>query len=83
MKHLIALAVALVTVACTNESATRRTLEGAGFTDIEITGYRSWSCSKNDSTCTGFRAKGPNGRVVEGAVGCGMGCGKGCTIRFD
>lgn len=67
---------------CTNDSAAKRTLENAGFYDIELTGYAAFTCSDSDGSCTGFRAKNPRGQVVTGAVGCGHAC-KGCTIRFD
>lgn len=83
MKKLVL--VIAVTFSCTNSDRARSTLEAQGFTNIEITGY-SWNgCADSDSTCTGFRAVGPSGRVVEGAVGCGQiqGCGKGCTVRIN
>lgn len=69
---------------CTDEEASRRALEGAGYTNIQFNG-RSWGgCSQDDATCTKFSATGPRGALVTGAVGCGggSGCGqKGCTIR--
>lgn len=69
---------------CTNPERTQETLEGAGYREIEITGYSRGSCGEGDVTCTGFTAIGPTGKPVSGAVGCGRsGCGKGCTIRFD
>ncbi len=70
---------------CTNERGATRALEGAGYTEIELTGHASFECG-NDNTCTGFRAVGPTGINVEGAVGCGYGssgCTKGCTIRTN
>lgn len=80
MTRLTLLLLALC--ACTNESAARNTLDASGFTQIEITGHRWTSCADSDSTCTGFIARGPSGRIVTGAVGCGT-WGKGCTIRID
>lgn len=74
--------LAALLTACTDSGKASRTLENAGFSDIELTGYRGWSCGEGDDTCTGFRARGPSGRIVTGAVGCGY-WGKGCTIRFD
>lgn len=68
---------------CTDGSKARSTLESSGFTDIEITGYEAFACGKGDTTCTGFRAMGPTGRPVRGAVGCGVGCAKGCTVRVE
>lgn len=76
---IIAIVVALA--ACTNEEAARRALEGAGYTDITFHGHAFAECSDDDSSCTAFEARGPNGHRVSGAVGCGFGCGKGCTIR--
>ncbi len=76
----------LITIAasCTNEEGARRTLDGAGYTNVRILGHRSFSCG-GDDTCTEFEAFGPSGRRVTGAVGCGYssGCSKGCTIRLD
>lgn len=67
---------------CTDESGTRRALEGAGYTNIVTTGHE-WTTCGNDETCTGFEAIGPSGKRVTGAVGCGYtGCSKGCTIRL-
>lgn len=74
-----ALAVALV--ACTDEDGTRRTLDSAGYTEIQTTGYSWFECGKDDSFHTGFRAKNPAGKVVTGTVCCGFAT-KGCTIRF-
>lgn len=78
-----AVAVVLL-LSCTNPERARATLEKAGYSNIEITGHR-FGCSKGDSTCTGFVARGPTGVPVEGVVGCGYstGCSKGCTIRID
>lgn len=78
----IALALTLL-LSCTNDDATRGTLEAQGYTDIQITGYAPWHCGEDDSTCTGFVAVGPTGMTVRGAVGCSRtGCGKGCTVRI-
>lgn len=72
----------VVTAGCTDEAGTRRALEGAGYTSIELTGHE-WTTCGNDETCTGFEAIGPTGKRVSGAVGCGYtGCSKGCTIRL-
>lgn len=87
MKHLILICVlflsSLAVTACSDEEAARKAVLDAGYTNVEITGYSPFSCSKGDDTCTGFRATGPSGRPVEGAVGCAwVGCGKGCTVRL-
>lgn len=83
-KILIAVCLAFC-FSCTNEGGALKTLEDAGFTNVELTGYDWLTCGDSDETCTGFRALNPTGtRWVEGAVGCNlMGCGKGCTIRFN
>lgn len=71
----------LLATGCTNESATRRTLTKAGFTEVRITGWSWLSCGRDDFTCTEFSAKNASGMAVTGAVGCGM-IFKNCTIRF-
>jgi hypothetical protein len=80
MKRAI-LFLSLTMAACSNESGARKALLDQGFSDIEITGWSPLSCSDNDGTCTGFRAMGPTGRLVEGVVGCGY-VFKGCTVRI-
>lgn len=74
------MALALPLSACTNDSATRSTLEKSGFTDVQVTGYRPFNCGENDLSSTGFTAKNVNGSTVEGVVCCGI--LKGCTVRF-
>ncbi len=66
--------------ACTNSSEAKRTLSDAGYEDIKITGYSPLSCGEDDFSSTGFKAKNPKGKVVEGVVCCGM-VVKSCTIR--
>lgn len=66
---------------CTDESATIRTLDNAGYTEIQTTGYSWFQCGDDDTFHTGFRAKNPAGKMVEGTVCCGA-WSKGCTIRF-
>ncbi len=67
--------------ACTDETSARRVLSAAGYTDIEITGWRPMMAGEHDVFSTGFRAKGPNGAAISGAVTSGA--FKGSTIRFD
>jgi hypothetical protein len=67
--------------ACANESDSRDALQKAGFTQIEITGWEPFSCGKDDSWSTGFRATNPQGQKVDGVVCCGL-VFKSCTIRF-
>ena len=77
---LVICAAALLLNGCTRPDAARRMLEQNGYTNIEITGYSFFMCSDSDSFSTGFKAKAPNGRQVEGAV-CDAFL-KGATIRF-
>ena len=80
MKIILAL-MALALTACTNNETATRVLQENGDTEIEMTGYRYFGCSKDDQFHTGFNAKSPNGHVVSGIV-CG-GFLKGSTIRFN
>lgn len=63
-----------------------RVLRSAGYTKIQLTGYRFTGCSKDDNLHTGFEAVGPTGMPVTGVV-CGQfviaGWPKGSTIRID
>lgn len=68
-------------VGCTKPSETRRVLEAQGYTEVEITGWKMFGCSEDDSHHTGFRARGTNGQEVSG-VAC-SGWFKGTTVRFD
>jgi hypothetical protein len=67
--------------ACTDETTARRALDAAGFSDIQITGYGLFDCSKDDQLHTRFAATGPTGKRVSGVVCSGL--MKGSTIRFD
>jgi hypothetical protein len=76
------LAVALLALtACTDNGAATRALQGAGYTDIQLTGYRWTGCSDSDDFATGFEAKGPTGVRVTGVVCSGW--LKGATVRTD
>jgi hypothetical protein len=66
MKRLPFIVMLLALIGCTDEANTKRTLESAGYTDIET---------------TGFRAKNTRGKVVTGTVCCGI-WSKGCMIRY-
>lgn len=81
MKKLTFLVAFVSLLGCTDETNTRRTLENAGYSDVETTGYSPFECGEGDTFHTGFKAKNPAGKVVEGTVCCGMWT-KGCTIRF-
>jgi len=79
MKYLYPLALILV-LGCTDEQRSRDTLVKSGFTDITVGGYDNWACGKDDSYATHFKAKNPQGQMVEGTVCCGT--YKSCTVRF-
>lgn len=68
-------------ISCTRPDGSRRVLEDSGYTNVEITGYRFFTCDKNDTFCTGFKATSPTGKKVTGAVGSGL--LKSYTIRLD
>ncbi len=80
MKRTLALLLLLAT-ACTDEPRAQRVLEESGYTDVQITGYAWTACSDHDDYKTGFRAKGPTGKQVAGAVCCGV--MKNCTVRIE
>lgn len=80
MKKILFACSIILLASCTDSSDARRVLENDGYTDIEMTGYRPFMCSDDDTYKTGFKAK-KNGHVVTGAV-CG-GLLKGNTIRLD
>ena len=67
--------------ACTRPDQATRVLSQAGYTQIEITGWRPFMASDNDTFSTGFEAISPNGSLVTGAVTSGW--FKGSTIRVD
>ena len=80
MKHLSLLLTILTLIACTNEHEARRVLELDGFTDVKITGYKFWACSKDDFYHTGFSAI-KNKKDIDGVVCSGL-LFKASTIRF-
>lgn len=78
-----AMLIALVLLAgCTQPDKAADLLKRQGYTDVEITGYRFWSCSDDDLFHTGFTAKSPAGQPIAGTV-CAGWLFKGATIRFD
>ena len=82
MKRLLILSVSIFLLsACTRPEHTVGTLEAAGYTNIKITGYKFFGCSKDDTFHTGFEATGPTGKRVSGVVCSGV--MKGSTIRID
>lgn len=79
---VVAGVAALLTTACTDPDGARKTLEGAGYTNITTGGYAAWSCSDDDNYATEFTATGPTGLPVKGAVCRGLWM-KNATIRFE
>jgi hypothetical protein len=83
MRRAIVVGAFLVAIAgCTDVDGARDALRKAGYTQIEVGGYAAFSCSDDDTFATKFKAIGPSGLSVTGAV-CGGGLFKGKTIRID
>jgi len=66
---------------CSRPEEARRVLSAAGYKDIRITGWCPFMAGEDDTFSTGFRAIGPGGNLVTGAVTSGL--LKGNTIRLD
>jgi hypothetical protein len=82
MKKLFLVAlIAAALSACTSADTATRALRGAGYTNIQTTGYRFFGCSEDDAFRTGFTATGPSGQAASGVVCSGW--LKGATIRTD
>lgn len=81
MKRLLIILALPLLASCTDERGARRALEAQGYRDIQITGYRMWGCSDNDSYHTGFKATGANGTTITGVVCANF--FKGSTVRLD
>lgn len=78
---VVLLGIVFITpLACTSEDSSKDVLERAGYRDVEVGGYGWFACSTDDKYATKFRAKNPQGQVVEGVVCCGL--WKSCTVRF-
>lgn len=82
MKTVMLILLLLGLTACTRPESAVRVLEGAGYSNIKITGYDWFACSDDDTFHTGFEAKGPTGRPVSGVVCEGV-VFKSSTIRLD
>lgn len=81
MKRLLVMAMVSTALACcTSAEPSRKALEGAGYSKIELKGWSAFGCSDDDAFRTRFSAVGPTGKPVEGVVCCGW--LKNCTIRF-
>jgi hypothetical protein len=76
-----ALLLLLALAACSDDVATRRTLEASGFTEIRTLPKVTTGCGEHDFYWTGFEATNPRGQRVKGTVCCGAFV-KGCTVRF-
>lgn len=81
MKRTILILILAGLCSCARPDQTTRVLSDQGYTNITITGYRWFTCDKNDTFCTGFKATTATGKQVTGAVGAGW--FKGATIRLD
>lgn len=79
-KFLLVLSV-MILAGCTDSNVAQRTLSGAGYKNIQITGYSVFGCSDDDFFHTGFKATGADGAQVSGTVCSGF--FKGATIRMD
>lgn len=80
-KTVLSIIVALTVGACSDSDTATKALRGAGYTQVQITGYRFFTCGERDSFHTGFSALGPTGVPVKGTVCSGW--LKGATIRMD
>lgn len=84
MKQLLAAAMAIVTLGCagcTRGDEAARVLANQGYTQIQLTGWRPFACSDDDTFHTGFKARTMSGTTVTGAVCSGW--LKGATVRLD
>jgi hypothetical protein len=81
MKKKLLMLICAASVSCTRPDAATKALQDAGYTHVEITGYRFFTCDEKDNFSTGFRAIGPTGRPVSGTVCSGF--LKANTIRLD
>lgn len=81
MRIVLCLIFGLFFLSCTNPSGAKEALEAEGFENVQITGFKWFSCSKDDFFHTGFTATGRNGKPISGTVCEGL-LFKGRTIRF-
>lgn len=81
MKKTILLAALLMVAGCSAPDTATKALVGAGYKDVEITGWKMFGCSDSDNYTTGFNATGPSGVRVSGVVCSGW--LKGATIRME
>lgn len=82
MKYAMIGLLSILLVGCSAPDTATKALKGAGYSQIKITGWSPFSCSKDDTFSTGFEAKGPAGVSVTGAVCSGL-IFKNATIRTN
>lgn len=82
MKYAMLGLLSILLVGCSAPDTATEALKGAGYSQIKITGWSPFSCSKDDTFSTGFEAKGPTGVSVTGAVCSGL-IFKSATIRTN
>lgn len=66
---------------CTDAKGAKKTLQAAGYTDVQTGGLSDFVCADDDLFATGFNAKDPGGLPVSGAVCRGL--IKGSTVRLN
>ena len=82
MKRILFFAILAVGLTgCTAPDNAQRVLSEQGYTSIEITGYRWFSCGDDYTFHTGFKAKTIAGHPVSGTVCSGV--LKGSSIKVD
>ena len=81
MRWMIVIVMVLALSGCTSEKKADRVLAGSGYSNVQYTGYKWFSCSDDDFFHTGFVADGPTGNRVSGTVCSGF--FKGNTVRLD
>lgn len=79
---ILILLLAIAAAGCTSPKSAERALSGAGYTDVQTTGWRFIGCGSSDWYHTGFVATDPTGKRVSGVVCSGL-LYKGSTIRLD
>ncbi len=78
---IIVLIFAFLLSGCTDSESVKNYAEIEGWDSYELTGYRWWSCSKEDIYHTGFVAT-KNGKSFKGTV-CKGWFWRGSTLRLD
>ncbi|UNA02379.1 hypothetical protein [Serratia phage SP1] len=81
MKYVLIALGMLALVGCTDVSEAERILKNEGYTDVQMTGYDFFACSKDDTFHTGFVGTNVAGNRVEGTVCSGL-FFKNSTIRY-